>query len=91
MATPRILTITIEVNVPGHIEAYKPDQIGAAALDFARSLNKFGADPASSKVSVSYVYDRWAHDYSDAKGHAPETGISGQAVTDRQGSTEPGP
>ena len=70
MDTPRILTVTIEVNVPGHIEAYKPDQIGAEALEFARSLRKFGADPASSKVSVSYVYDRWAHDYSDAKGPA---------------------
>ena len=67
MDTPRILTVTIEVNVPGHIEAYKPDQIGAAALEFARSLKKFGADPDSSKVSVSYVYDRWAHNYPDAQ------------------------
>jgi hypothetical protein len=74
METPRVLTVTIKVNVPGHIEAYKPDQIGAAALEFARSLKKFGADPASSKVSVSYVYDRWAHDYSEAEGPAPETG-----------------
>ena len=72
MDTPRILTITIEVNVPGHIEEYKPDQIGAAALEFARSLKKFGADPDSSKVSVSYVYDRWAHDYSDAETPRPK-------------------
>jgi hypothetical protein len=74
MDTPRILTVTIEVNIPGHIASYKPDQIGAAALEFARSLKKFGADPASSKVSVSYVYDRWAHNYSDADGPALETG-----------------
>jgi hypothetical protein len=71
MDTPRILTVTIEVNVPGHIEAYKPDQIGAAALEFARSLKKFGADPDSSKVSVSYVYDRWAHHYPDAQAPYP--------------------
>jgi hypothetical protein len=74
METPRTLTVTIEVNVPGHIAAYKPDQIGAAALAFARSLEKFGADPDSSKVSVSYVYDRWAHNYPDVSGPAPETG-----------------
>jgi hypothetical protein len=72
MEPPRILTVTIEVNVPGHIEEYKPDQIGAAALEFARSLNKFGADPDSSKVSVSYVYDRWAHDYTDANAPHPK-------------------
>jgi len=72
MDTPRILTVTVEVNVPGHIEAYKPDQIGAAALEFARSLKKFGADPDSSKVSVSYVYDRWAHNYPDARAPRPE-------------------
>jgi hypothetical protein len=72
MDTPRILTVTIEVNVPGHIEAYKPDQIGAAALEFARSLKKFGADPDSSKVSVSYVYDRWAHSYPDAQAPRPK-------------------
>ena len=72
METPRILTVTIEVNVPGHIEAYKPDQIGAAALEFARSLKKFGADPDSSKVSVSYVYDRWAHNYPDARAPRPK-------------------
>jgi hypothetical protein len=71
MDTPRILTVTIEVNVPGHIEAYKPDQIGAAALEFARSLKKFGADPDSSKVSVSYVYDRWAHNYPDVQAPYP--------------------
>ena len=72
MDTPRILTVTIEVNVPGHIEAYKPDQIGAAALEFARSLKKFGADPDSSTVSVSYVYDRWAHHYPDAQAPYPK-------------------
>lgn len=72
MDTPRILTVTIEVNVPGHIAAYKPDEIGAAALEFARSLKKFGADPDSSKVSVSYVYDRWAHDYTDANAPRPK-------------------
>jgi hypothetical protein len=72
MDTPRILTVTIEVNVPGHIEAYKPDQIGAVALEFARSLEKFGADPDSSKVSVSYVYDRWAHNYRDARAPRPK-------------------
>ncbi|MGA3151987.1 MAG: hypothetical protein ACLPN6_15350 [Streptosporangiaceae bacterium] len=71
MDTPRILTVTIEVNVPGHIEAYKPDQIGAAALEFARSLRRFGADPDSSKVSVSYVYDRWAHAYPDPQASHP--------------------
>ena len=72
METPRILTVTIEVNVPGHIKAYKPDQIGAAALEFARSLEKFGADPDSSMVSVSYVYDRWAHNYRDAQAPRPK-------------------
>jgi len=40
--TPRILTVTIEVNVPGHIEACKPDQIGAAALEFAGSSKLAG-------------------------------------------------
>jgi hypothetical protein len=72
MDTRRILTVTIEVDVPGHIQAYKPDQIGAAALEFARSLEKFGADPYSSKVSVSYVYDRWAHNYPDARAPRPK-------------------
>ncbi len=71
MDTPRILTVTIEVNVPGHIEAYKPDQIGAAALEFARSLRRFGADPDISKVSDSYVNDRWAHAYPDPQASHP--------------------
>lgn len=72
MDTPKILTVTIEVNVPGHIEEYKPDQIGAAALEFARSLRKFGADPDTSKVSISYVYDRWVHDYPNVEVPRPK-------------------